>query len=309
MLLRLLFVALGFLFIQGNALGLTGCRNVRFANVGWTDITATTALASSVLEAIGYTTEIDILAAPVIYKSLANADLDVFLGNWVPTMVADFKSYQDSGDIELIKENLSGAKYTLAVPKYVYDKGVVSFEDLIRFKDNFKRKIYAIEPGNDGNRIIQEMIDKDAYGLGKFEMIESSEAGMLSQVKRAFKRKKWIVFLGWEPHPMNTRFEISYLSGGDNYFGPNLGSAKVYTAVRRNYLKDCPNVGRFLMNLEFTLSVENTVMDLILNHNESPEIAASRFLNNNKHLLKQWLRDVKYYSKKEDALKYALKIL
>jgi len=35
------------------------CSSVRFAEVGWTDITATTALASEVLEALGYEPRVD----------------------------------------------------------------------------------------------------------------------------------------------------------------------------------------------------------------------------------------------------------
>lgn len=49
------------------------------------------------------------------------------------------------------------------------------------------------------------MIDQNAFGLKDFEVVESSEAGMLSQVKRQTRRNKWIVFLGWEPHPMNVK--------------------------------------------------------------------------------------------------------
>ena len=43
----------------------------------------------------------------------------------------------------------------------------------------------GIEPGNDGNLIIQGMIDDDAFGLSGFEVVESSEQGMLSQVEAA----------------------------------------------------------------------------------------------------------------------------
>src|SRR5687767_8176998 len=54
------------------------CRLVRFSDVGWTDITATTALATTVLEALGYETDVKVLSVPVTYASLANNDLDVF---------------------------------------------------------------------------------------------------------------------------------------------------------------------------------------------------------------------------------------
>ena len=52
------------------------------------------------------------------------------------------------------------------------------------------------------------------------------------------------MFLGWEPHPMNANFEMKYLAGGDDVFGPNFGGATVFTNVRAGYLTECPNVGR-----------------------------------------------------------------
>ena len=48
------------------------------------------------------------------------------------------------------------------------------------------------------------------------------------------------MFLGWEPHPMNTNFELAYLTGGDEVFGPNFGGATVYTNVRKGYLAGVP---------------------------------------------------------------------
>ena len=50
-------------------------------------------------------------------------------------------------------------------------------------------KIYGIEPGNDGNRLILDMIKDDKFGLKGWEVVESSEQGMLSQVERATKRQ------------------------------------------------------------------------------------------------------------------------
>ncbi|KVF73190.1 hypothetical protein WS75_18375 [Burkholderia sp. FL-7-2-10-S1-D7] len=54
--------------------------------------------------------------------------------------------------------------------------------------------------------------------------------------------------------------------GGDGVFGPNYGSAKVYTLVTPGYLERCPNVGRLLTNLKFTTDEENQLMVPIMNH-------------------------------------------
>ncbi|MFS9669533.1 glycine betaine ABC transporter substrate-binding protein, partial [Klebsiella pneumoniae] len=81
-----------------------------------------------------------------------------------------------------VRANLENAKYTLAVPEALYNKGLKDFADIAKFKDELGGKIYGIEPGNDGNRTIQTLIDKDAFGLktAGFKVVESSEAGMLS---------------------------------------------------------------------------------------------------------------------------------
>jgi len=136
------------------------------------------------------------------------------------------------------------------------------------------------------------MIDKNAFGLKGFEVVESSEQGMLAQVKRAEKRGEMVVFLGWEPHPMNANFKLTYLSGGDDFFGPNFGGATVYTNVRKGYTSECPNVGKLIGNLEFTLAMENEIMGAILDDGEDPDKAARAWLKRNPGVLDKWLAGV-----------------
>jgi glycine betaine/proline transport system substrate-binding protein len=268
------------------------CKTVRFSDVGWTDITATTATASVVLEALGYTPEVQVLSVPVTYTSLKNKDIDVFLGNWMPTMEADIKPYADEGSVETLVTNLEGAKYTLAVPKHTYEAGLKSFEDIAKFKDKLGNKIYGIEAGNDGNRLILDMIEQDKFGLKGFELVESSEAGMLSAVQKAVADKEDVVFLGWAPHPMNSNIEMEYLSGGDEVFGPNYGGATVLTNVRAGYTTECPNVGQLLKNMVFSLDMENEIMGKILNDGADPKAAATEWLKANPDAVTPWLQGV-----------------
>lgn len=271
------------------------CATVNFSDVGWTDITVTTAVTSAVLESLGYKARTTMISVPVTYKSLADGkNMDVFLGNWMPTMENDIKAYRDAGTVQTVRANLENAKYTLAVPQALYDKGLHDFADIAKFKNELGGKIYGIEPGNDGNRLIQSMIDKNAFGLkdAGFKVVESSEAGMLSQVDRAQKRSTDVVFLGWEPHPMNTRFKIHYLTGGDDYFGPNFGQATIYTNVRKGYTEECANVGLLLKNLAFTLPMESTLMGKVLDDKMKPDAAARAWLKSNPQVLDIWLAGV-----------------
>ncbi len=277
---------------QAQAVDPERCQLVRFSDVGWTDITATTATASFVLEGLGYATSTYLLSVPVTYQSLANGDIDVFLGNWMPTMEADIAAYRDAGTVDTVRTNLEGAKYTLAVPSYLADQGLTDFADIADFHDALGGRIYGIEPGNDGNRLVLDMIEGDMFGLGSFSLVESSEQGMLAQVQRAVRREEPIVFLGWEPHPMNANFDLTYLSGGDDVFGPDYGGATVHTNVRAGYVEACPNVGRFLENLVFTLDMENAVMAMILDDGMAPEDAARAWLEANPDVLDGWLDGV-----------------
>ena len=269
------------------------CKTVRFSDVGWTDITATTSVASTLLKGLGYEPQVELLSVPVTYQSLKNKDIDVFLGNWMPTMAADLEPFIADKSVESISTNLpTGAKYTLAVPKYVAEAGVKDFADIAKHADKFGNKIYGIEPGNDGNRLIQTMIDSDAFSLKNFEVVESSEQGMLAQVAKSVPDKEWVVFLGWAPHPMNANFELEYLSGGDEYFGPNFGAAEVFTNVRAGYLQECPNAGKLIKNLQFTVEAENEIMSSILEKNMSGDDAAAAWLKANPGVLDAWLAGV-----------------
>lgn len=284
------------------------CKTVRFSDVGWTDITSTTAVANVLLSGLGYDVDVKLLSVPVTYASLANNDIDVFLGNWMPTMEGDIKKYREAGTVETVKKNLTGAKYTLVANQYAVDLGIKSFADIAKHKKALRDRIYGIEPGNDGNRVIQEMIAKDAFGLSDFEVVESSEQGMLAQVERRNRQKKPIVFLGWEPHPMNARFDITYLKDGDEFFGPNFGGAEVLTNTRQGYTSACPNVGAFLNNLVFSLTMENEIMGAILNDGEEPNRAAKNWIKNNPGVLDAWLQGVTTFDGQSalEAVKKAL---
>lgn len=269
------------------------CEEVRFAEVGWTDITATTALATEVLEALGYDTRIDTVSVPIAYSGMKNGDFDVFLGNWMPSMASISDPYVEDGSVDRLTANLEGAKYTLAVPQYVYDAGVTSVADLAENAEKFNSDLHGIEAGNDGNELIQQMLDDDAFDLGDWSLVDSSEAGMLAELRARVPNEDWMVFLGWEPHPMNTNFDIAYLSGADDYFGPDLGGATVYTNTRGGYAQECENVGTLLNNMTFTLEMENQLMAEIMDEGEDPREAARAYLQQaDDELLAEWLDGV-----------------
>ncbi len=265
-----------------------GCDKVTFSDVGWTDITVTTSATKQVLTALGYEVDVKMLAVPVTFASLESGDIDVFLGNWMPAQVGAITPYLDKGTIEVLSTNLTGTQYTLAVPTYLYDKGLKTFADVPKFKDELEGKVYGIEPGNEGNGYLISQTEPGG-SLEGMEVVESSEQGMLAQVARYYPQQKGVVFLGWAPHPMNANFELSYLTGGEDFFG---GEGTVQTVTRKGYAAECPNVAKLLTNQTFTLAMENEIMGKILDGGEEPDAAVAAWMKANPSVLDGWLAGV-----------------
>lgn len=280
------------------------CDHVRLADIGWTDVSATTAVASQLLESAGYTTKIHLLSLPVTLAGLKQKDVDVYLGNWMPTQEADVRPFLREKSIEVIGKNLDDAKYTLAVPEYTFEAGLRDFNDIHKFKEQLGSRIYGIEPGNDGNRLILDMIKNNDFALGDFHLIESSEQGMLLTAKTAISRKEPIVFLGWAPHPMNSAFPMKYLTGGDKYFGPNLGHASVFTLARKDFSSACPQLAEFFRNLTFKVEQENEMMSYIIDQKKTPKEAAVLWLSSHPNEKVRWLRPLENHKKDVAAAIY-----
>jgi glycine betaine/proline transport system substrate-binding protein len=155
---------------------------------------------------------------------MAAGDADIFLGNWMPSIEPIANKFFDEGTVEQLAVNLNGAKYTLAVPSYLAEQGLNSFGD-----------------------------------IAESELVPSGEAGMLAEVKARVPNEEAIVFLGWEPHPMNANLE------------------------------------RFFNNLRFTLAMENEIMKAI-SESAEPRTAAKNWLQENPDILTKWLDGVTTYS-------------
>ncbi len=256
------------------------CKNVRLGVVNWTDVMATSAMTQVLLDGLGYQTKQTSASQQIIFAGIRDQRLDMFLGYWNPIMTQTITPFVDAGQVKVLDApSLNDARATLAVPQYLADKGLKTFADIHKFEKELGGKIYGIEPGSGANTQIKAMISKNQFGLGKFQLVESSEAGMLAAVDRAVRRKEAVVFFGWAPHPMNVNVDMQYLSGSEDALGPDEGRATVWTVTAPDYASRCPNVSRLLTNLTFSAEDESRMMQPLLDHKDALESA------------RQWLKD------------------
>jgi glycine betaine/proline transport system substrate-binding protein len=281
---------LGLLSTAALAADPASCKSVRSAEPGWNDLAFTTGISMTLLKALDYEPTSSILSIEIIYQGLKNKDLDIFLGYWDPAMVNYYKPYKDEGSVETVGYNLEGAKYTFAVPAYAWDAGVKDFKDLAKFADKFDKKMYGIEAGS--NQLMFDIIADPEFNLSGWEVVESSEVGMLTALEKGVKNNEFVLFLGWAPHPMNVKFDMKYLTGGDKFYGPNFGAASVSTQVRKGYLTECPNVAKLLKNLSFDVPFENRGMGYLINEGMKQEDAALEMIKQEPQRLDAWLNGV-----------------
>jgi glycine betaine/proline transport system substrate-binding protein len=275
------------------------CKSIRLADLGWADNAANNGVTMAVAESLGYSPGKTMVAVPIALASIQAGKLDAFLDYWSPSLDPTVMPLVNEG--KLLKQqppNMTGAKYTLAVPAYLAEQGLHSFQDLAKFKDRLGGKIYGIEPGSGGNSSLKKMIEKNLYGLGGFTLVESSEAAMRMEVSRAIARNKPIVFLGWAPHPMNLEFKMTYLSGGDEVFGPNYGAASVYTVTAPDYAARCPNAAKLISNMRFDTDMESEIMVGVLNK-QDPVLLAKAWIKKNPAWLEKWLDGITTFDGKD----------
>ena len=267
------------------------CKAVRFADVGWTDIQVTTGCHASPARSAGLCAGSE---DPVGAGDLCLAEEQ---GHRCVPRQLDAEHdrrhqglYSTTSRLRRIGTNLEGAGYGLVVPQYVADAGVKSLADLGANKDKFDGKIYGIEAGNDGNRIIQTMIDDAKNNLAGFELVESSEAGMLTEAEKAMKNNEWIIFLGWTPHPVMGEMKIA-LSRRHGRF----------RLRRRHGLYQCAGglchanarmPASCCRNLKFNLAMEGAMMEPVLKDGADPKATALAWLKANPDAVKPWLEGV-----------------
>lgn len=286
--LTLLGSAFAFSACGGSGGGSASGEPVNFGTVDWPEAIAKTNVSATIVEALGHETEIQQLGVPVIFKGLEQDDLDVFVEAWFPTMETNMKAVEP-GSVESVTTNLPEATFSVAVNKEACDAGVRSHEDLDRYKEEFEGKIYGIEPGNDGNKVVMDMIKNDTYGLGDWELVESSTNGMLSEVDRHIKDDEWVAFTGWEPHWMGQKYDMCLLEDPEGAWG---GASHVETLVTDGFQEDNPELYQFFEQMKVDKEIQGNWIDMIDNSGKKPEEIATEWLQDNPEMTDRWLTGV-----------------
>ena len=247
---------------------------------GWAEGVAMTYVTKSILETEGYSVTLKRAAVDLVFASLANGDIDVFMDAWLP--VTHKEKVAKFGDkIESLGTNIEQARIGLVVPTYVT---INSIEELNSVADRFDGKIIGIEKGAGITAKTELAIEQ--YNLN-LEQMNSSGIAMLTELTKAIKEKEWIVVAGWAPHWKFGRFDLKFLNDPQKVYGE---TEHVETYARKGFKEDDPFAAKYFSN--FYLS-DAQIADLLAKMEDgadNKEATAKAWIEQNKALVQGWLK-------------------
>ncbi|MGO2131896.1 MAG: ABC transporter substrate-binding protein [Halomonas sp.] len=264
---------------------------VRFGVPPWPGITVKSEVASQLLEALGYDTRQRELAVSVILNALSQRDLDVYLAGWYPQERDMLAPLLEDGSILEIVDNVPSAITGIAVTDDAWQAGVRSITDLHEYADQFDSRIYGIEAGSGINDAVLNVIDDGRFGLGDWQLQESSASAMLSQVGQKIETGEWAAFIGWKPHWMNVAYDMHYLEDADDSGAAQL-EGRVATVVRSDIAELDPNVARFFEQFVVGSEIQSEWVNAYSRDERRADDVASEWIAQHQDVVAEWLDGV-----------------
>lgn len=254
---------------------------------GWTENIAVSNLTKVVMEnELGYE-EVKTQTADlgVVFQGVGNGDLDAFQDMWLPNHAAQLETVED--DVTKLDPWYTGeSKFSIVAPSYM---NITSIDQL---NEAGATEIIGIDPGA---VIMPAILDNTipTYGL-KQELVQSSEAAMLSVVEDRYAAREPFAFIGWTPHWMNAEYDITYLEDPENTLvnpgGDPLDEAELSSITRDDLEDEDPAAFAFLdafqLNEEQTNTLEAEIQEAGAN---TPTEGAQNWLEQNRDVAQPWI--------------------
>ena len=224
----------------------------------WTDGLSTAYLLQDQLGKLGYDVKMQTLSdAGPLYAGLSQGDVDVFPSAW-PEVTQ--KAYMDkyAGSIDDLGTYYDNARLTIAVPEY---SDIDSIDQLQGKGSQVDGKIIGIEPGAGLTAQTQKMMPE--YGLnGEYQLVTSSTAAMLTELKSATDKKQDIAVTLWRPFWANSAFPVKDLKDPKGAMGKPEG---LHFLGSKDFAKKHPDAAKLISKIVLDDAQYGSLEDTVVN--------------------------------------------
>src|SRR5215211_9280275 len=280
----LLFLTVGTLAAGCSGLGaVSGGKQLTLGYIDWDENVAVSTLTKVLLEEkFGYEVELqrsDEAVLKQVYSGVAGGELDAFQDVWIPNQKEYLSQVKD--DVEHLDPWFEGkTEQGIAVPYYM------DVRSLSKLDHAGTDIIYGIEPGS---AVMPKLEDKVIPGYHlHMQLVESSTSAMLSELDNAYKMREPIVFFGWSPHWMNTRYDFRYLKDPSDLQGRFDDSAEISSIVKENLSEDDPAAYELIKSISLSKEQINQ-MEVDINKAGDPEPGVKAWIKDNRGVVKPWI--------------------
>ncbi len=246
---------------------------------GWAEGVAMTFVTQEIFKEQGYTVKLKKAVVDLVFASLANGDVDVFMDAWLPVTHKE-KVAKFSGKIESLGTNHDQARIGLVVPAYV---NINSIEELNAAADQFDNRIIGIEKG--AGLTAKTDLAVEEYGL-TLDHMNSSSIAMLTELSKAIKEQRWIVVAGWAPHWKFGRFDLKFLEDPKGVYG---AAEHIETFARKGFKEDDAKAASYFANFHLSEADMGGLLAAMQEGESDKEATAKAWVAAHTELVNSWL--------------------
>ena len=273
----------------GWAGAIAGSKELKLGYIAWDENVAVSNLTMVLLEEeLGYEVELQVTNEAVVkqvFRDVADGNLEGFQDVWLPNHKDYLSEVED--DVEHLEPWFEGeTAQGIAVPDYM------DVHSLAELEQAGTDMITGIEPGSPVHPQIKNKVIP-GYNLD-MKLVESSTPVMLSELEKAYEMREPIVFYGWSPHWMNTRYDFRYLEDPKDLQGDFNDSAEISSIVSADLAENDPTAHAFLKALSLDEEQVNQLeAEINAAGSANPEEGVRSWLEDHGDIVRPWVTAAK----------------
>ncbi|ACB84600.1 glycine betaine ABC transporter substrate-binding protein [Natranaerobius thermophilus] len=151
--------------------------------------------------------------------------------------------------------------------------------------ERFDNEIVGIDSGAEIMGTVENEVMVE-YGLDEYDLVESSEAGMITEIDSRVDDEEWVVGIGWTPHWKIPEYDMKFLEDPKGIFGE---AENIKALSRAGFTDDMPEVSQTLQNFYLTEDQLGELMALVEDTDSNEREVVKEWAEDNQDVISEWV--------------------